>query len=251
MTLVIVLTIYKYILACLLFKHIPKIQYTTGAAVGCRPWSTSAVQAECVLLGFVRGSTCDWCPASLLVPPNRTPLKARSRIPLWRSCTCSARRAGVSTTGSPRSASPSADPGHVVSLCPSDAVKLLHQEILVLIGQDESVSAHPWMDPPEEDSSPGSTAPGPERAHARPSWTVASRPVHAKMTLILYVNEVRHATRATHRPSFFVRMRFGEEGEATRASCASHRANVAPRSTRSRRRSGAETEASLKKGTFF
>lgn len=94
-------------------------------------------------------------------PPNRTLLKARSRTPLWRSCTCSARRAGVSTTGSPRSASPSADPGPVVSLCLPDAVKLLHQEILVLIGQDQPVSAHPWMRPPEEDYRPGSTAPGP------------------------------------------------------------------------------------------
>ncbi|KAM7369330.1 hypothetical protein PAMP_013605 [Pampus punctatissimus] len=39
------------------------------------------------------------------------------------------------------------------------------------------------------------------------------------MTLILYVNEVRYDTRATHRPSFFVRMRFGEEGDASCASC--------------------------------
>lgn len=34
------------------------------------------------------------------------------------------------------------------------------------------------------------------------------------MVLLLYVNEAGHATRATQRPSFFVRMRFGEEGES-------------------------------------
>jgi len=38
------------------------------------------------------------------------------------------------------------------------------------------------------------------------------------MILILYVNEVRYATRATQWPSFFVRMRFGEKGEASFAS---------------------------------
>lgn len=63
------------------------------------------------------------------------------------------------------------------------------------------------------------------------------------MTLILYVNEVGYATRATHRPSFFVRMRFGEEGDA---SCATEPTSHVE-STRSRRRSGAEEEAFLKR----
>ncbi|TSX03293.1 hypothetical protein Baya_13692 [Bagarius yarrelli] len=52
------------------------------------------------------------------------------------------------------------------------------------------------------------------RSGLSPHGSVASRPVHAKMVLLLYVNEAGHATRATQRPSFFVRMRFGEEGES-------------------------------------
>ena len=52
-----------------------------------------------------------------------------------------------------------------------------------------------------------------------PPRSVVSCTVHAKVTLILYVNEVRYATRATKGPSFFVRMRFGEKGEASSASC--------------------------------
>lgn len=67
------------------------------------------------------------------------------------------------------------------------------------------------------------------RSGLAPHASVASRPVHAKMVLLLYVNEAGHATRATQRPSFFVRMRFGEEGErefvfhsANFASCVRH-----------------------------
>ncbi|TNN30769.1 hypothetical protein EYF80_059081 [Liparis tanakae] len=99
------------------------------------------------------------------------------------------------------------------------------------------------MGPPEEDS-PRQHGAGPPEGPTSGPRAVASRPVHAKMTLILSVNEVRHATRATHRPSFFVRMRFGEGGDASRASCGPRRAH-APHveSTRSRRRSGAEEEA--------
>lgn len=52
------------------------------------------------------------------------------------------------------------------------------------------------------------------RSGPSPHGSVASRPVHAKMVLLLYVNEAGHATRATQRPSFFVRMRFGEKGES-------------------------------------
>ncbi|GAA6073657.1 uncharacterized [Tachysurus ichikawai] len=51
------------------------------------------------------------------------------------------------------------------------------------------------------------------------------------MVLLLYVNEAGHATRVTQRPSFFVRMRFGEEGES---GFVFHSANFASRHERTR-----------------
>ncbi|KAK2827399.1 hypothetical protein Q7C36_018325 [Tachysurus vachellii] len=69
------------------------------------------------------------------------------------------------------------------------------------------------------------------RSGLSPHGSVASRPVHAKMVLLLYVNEAGHATRATQRPSFFVRMRFGEEGES---EFVFHSANFASRHERTR-----------------
>lgn len=62
---------------------------------------------------------------------NRTRLTGLGRTPLWRSCTCSVRRAGVWTTGFLRSASPSADLGpapHLLRCC-----KASYLEILILM----------------------------------------------------------------------------------------------------------------------
>lgn len=144
---------------------------------------------------------------------NRTQLTGLGRTLLWRSCTCSVRRAAVWTTGFLRSSSLSVDLGLGSSL--AQMLQSFFSGNTHPDEQDDPVSAHPWI---LLRRIPVQAA---RRRPEGPPWTVASRPVHAKMTLILYVNEVRYATRATRRPSFFVRMRFGEEGEARSASCGS------------------------------
>lgn len=108
------------------------------------------------------------------------------RTLLWRSCTCSVRRATVWTTGFQRSPFLSADLDSSLLRCCKPST---YKEILIRL-QDDTVS-HPWILLRRIPF---------QAARGRPEWPprfVVSCPVHTKMTSILYVNEVRYATRAT------------------------------------------------------
>lgn len=178
------------------------------------------------------------------------------RTLLWRNCTCSVRRAVVLTTGFLRSTSPVVD-----LIWDSTFVNLFVWKYSSWPAGWPCFSSS--LDTPEEDSGPGSTAPGPapsaEGKRGAPGpWTVDSRtcPCQDDSHSFCEWGQAWNES-GTRRPSFFVWMRFGEEGEASSASWGVLRkknlSEQMPQTwrTRSRRRSGAEEEVVFWKETFL
>lgn len=170
----------------------------------------------------------------------RTQLRGLGRTQLWRSCTCSVRRAVVWTTGFPRSASPGVDLGLGSSLC-SDAVKLLNLEILILMNRMTLfllIPGYSWGGFTSRQHGAGPrgrpwhrrllSRPCQDDSHSLCEWGQVCHKSDTS-TLILCADEVWRGRRSEFCVLWF------------------HRANVASWSTRSRRRSGAEEEAFLKR----
>lgn len=180
-----------------------------------------------------------WLKPPLSSCLNRTQLRGLGRTLLWRSCTCSVRRAAVWTTGFLRSASPSVDLGRGSSLAQmlwSFLSGNTHPD-----EQDDPVSAHPWIllrripvqaarRRPEGPPVIGRllSRPCQDDSHSLCEWGQVCHKSDTS-TLILCADEVWRGRRSEFCVLWF------------------HRANVAPWSTRSRRRSGAEKEDFLKR----
>lgn len=98
-------------------------------------------RSQCVRCFFVERHV--WLKPPLSSCLNRTQPRGLGRTLLWRSCTCSVRRAAAWTTGFLRSASRSADLGPGSSLAQmlwSFLSGNTHPD-----EQDDPVSAHPWI----------------------------------------------------------------------------------------------------------